>query len=481
MRRASERRPDGGRIDTPRMNSYDGVYSASFRYPPFSLDKLLQQQGWQIPEDMLTMGACRSPFNLKRYAMLDDGWEIVPAVTDPFDARSEEAKVYTDFVNWCFGNIVAENDVHQDFRAVLFDVLRANWDGFRVSEIGYRYLEDGPYAGKWGYDGFYTKHAKQIGFDIDKRTSQVRYITSYAPGAAVGSGPQTVGGGYDFQVPPERCLIYTFAPDANLPHGNGDWRGCYKHWWSLDNINRFWVKALERWGSPVLIASAPSSGLADAAKALDNIRDGASGAIPDNVKAQIVSAAAGVFDGYRMASMWHEQQIAKNIQHNTLSSSEGQRVGSMALGEVHQDSGQIVYSYGKTDLEIAAQQQIILRLCRYNFAGFDESLCPRLSLGGDDIDDVYTVMQAFDLAITDGVISKRAKFIRERLGWPPMDQAEEAMIEQEAKAEQEAQQQLADTRNSGKVGAMNPGEAARALDILTRAITARMVQEAEAA
>ena len=69
----------------------------------------------------------------------------------------------------------------QDFRGVLFELLRAGWDGFKVCEIGYRYLQDGPYRGRIGYDGFYAKPAKQIDFALNPMTLQVEYLTSYTP------------------------------------------------------------------------------------------------------------------------------------------------------------------------------------------------------------------------------------------------------------------------------------------------------------
>jgi Protein of unknown function (DUF935) len=486
-RPAAERKNGGdtnGNITTPRMAAYDGIYSSSYRFAGFTPDKLLSQKGWDVPEDMLNMAACRAPFNLKRYSILSQDWEIVPAVTDPFDTRNEQATYYAGFVRWCLTNIESPSGMEQDFRNVLFEMLRACWDGFRVSEIGYEYLEDGPYQGLLGYNGFYAKHSKQIGFEIDPRTGSVLHITSYTPGTvAFGPGQQmTVPGGYDFDVPVERCALYTYNGDANLPFGMGDWRACYKHSWSLDNINRFWIKALERWGGPVLIAQGSAGGnLADVASTLDNIRDGGSAVLPDNVKFQLVQAATGVFDGYRMAAMWHEQQIAKNIQSNTLSTGEGARVGSMALGEVHQDTGETVYDYIRRGVEGVVNTQIIRRLCRLNFADFDMALCPRLVLGGQDEGDRLATMQMYDIAIKDGVVSKTAKFIREDLGMPPLDPEEQKQLEQEAQAAQEAQQQLADAKLSGRATAMNDHETARALDILTRAISARMQTERIAA
>ncbi len=197
------------------------------------------------------------------------------------------------------------------------------------------------------------------------------------------------------------------------------------------------------------------------------------------MKIQLAQAATGVFDGFRLAAMWHEQEIAQNIQSNTLTTGAGQN--SLALGEVHQDSGQTVYDFLSRDLEGVVNTQIIARLCAINIADFDPTLCPRLVLGNDENADRLNLAKMFDLLIKDGVVWKRAKFVREELGLPPMDEDEQQQLDLEAKAQQEAQKQLADARNSGKTKALGPQDSARALDILTRAITAQMQQENNAA
>ena len=133
------------------MGSYDGIFVNSYRYAPFNPDRLTAQKGFDAADNMMTYAACRANFNLKRYAVLAQGWQIVPAVTDPLgDTRHAQAKAYSDFAAWCLNNIASEAGVIQDFRSVLFELLRAAWDGFKVSEIGYRYLDAGPYQGPPG-------------------------------------------------------------------------------------------------------------------------------------------------------------------------------------------------------------------------------------------------------------------------------------------------------------------------------------------
>lgn len=473
----------------PRMRSYDGIFRSAFRYPPYQLDKVLQKQGWQVAEDELNLSACRAPFNLKRYAALADGWEVVPAVTDPYDSRAEEAKAYADFTTYCFNNIVSPAGLPQDFRAVLFELQRALWEGFRVSEIGYRDLDDGPYAGRWGYDGFYAKHAKQIGFDIDPMTSQVLTITSYTPGGSALSLPGGAGmassipGGYDFQVPVERCVLWTHNPEANLPFGDGDWRPCYPHFAMLSPLMKFWGVALERFGSPFIITQAPSEADFNAIiTTLQEIRNGGDGVLPDTIKYIVEQASQGVFDGFQKACDWHTKEIRMAVLHSTLTTSEGEHGATSAGSDVHKEITEIVVEAARRELEGVVNSQIIRRLMRANFAGFDESLLPCLSLGKDAPEDILKLAQAFDLLVQDGIVWKRAKFVRERLGMPPLDPEEQKGLQEEEEAGQEAQERLADLKATNQAPAkMSQYDDERAIARLTRAVLAQREREKQVA
>src|SRR5262249_23062055 len=152
----------------------------------------------------------------------------------------------------------------------------AGWTGNRLAEIQWRYQEEGRLAGKHGFQGFWVKPNRQIGFDVDPRTLAIKNVTSYTP-----------QGGYDFDIPVEKCLWYAHNLTNNNRKGVGAWRACYNHWFRLDANLKFWALALERWGAPVLImiypASAPSE-MQAAQQAANSIRQGSPPVIPDNVK-----------------------------------------------------------------------------------------------------------------------------------------------------------------------------------------------------
>ena len=451
-------------LDRPRIGAYNGVFAPSFRYPNFSLDATLAQKGYQFVEDMLQMAACRAPFNLKRYAVLQDGWSVQAAVTDPDAPDHAAAQELADAVTHALENIRdVDTDLTQDLRSVLFDMMTGAWTGNRLAEIGWEYQADGQLAGKHGFGGFWVKPNKQIGFDVDTKTLAVRNITSYTP-----------GGGYDFDIPVEKCLWYVHNQSASDPQGVGDWRACYKHWWRLDASLTFWAQALERWGAPVLIATFPAGSKVDmdvAEHSLDSIRAGSSAIVPDNMRYELVTAPRSVFVGMERAAIWDTQQIALNINSNILTTSAGQN--SLALGKVHQESGATVYDALSRDIEQAFTQQVIRRFVRYNYSPKALDICPVLRLRKQPEGNLLQIAQMLQILMQGGNMPGRSKIVRQQLGLPPLDPEEERMLEAEQKAADEAQQQVADGRCSGKLAAMTQADAERAVDLLTRAIYAR--------
>jgi hypothetical protein len=445
------------------------------------LDELTAEIGIEIGDRMMTMAACAAPFQLKQFSLQAEGCEIVPAVKDPMDTRSGPAQEYCDFVTWALENIETPQGEAQDLSTVVFQLSRGMWEGFRVADVVLRYLEDGPYAGLYGFETFADKECKQIGIDIDPYTNNLLHLTSYTPGGSGLPGDplalrSVVPGGYDFTVPVDRCLIWTYLPQANIFNTYGNWRQCYKHWFRLDNMMRFWAKALERWGAPTFLAKVDTTNpmmMADVQGYLEEIRQGAAPVIPKGVDVDLLTTQSTMFDAFRLSCEWDEGQIAKLILGNVLTTGTTGGTNTNALGKVHQGTEQTVCNFARRSIEKAFKRQVIHRCLKYNFAGYDPALCPSLSLGGEEEIDTYNMMQAFDLAIADGVVWKGARFIRERLGFPPMGPDEEKGIAEEQAAQQEAQQQMADARNSGRAQKQSDFSLRRNLAILTRAILAR--------
>src|SRR5689334_21992976 len=105
----------------PLLGAWDSIFAQSFRLAPYSPDLLTTQKGYDLYDQMLTMAACRAPFNLKRYAVLAKGWRVLPHERgcDPLSADHGSAHELADFVQGLLEEItLPETDQTQDFRRI---------------------------------------------------------------------------------------------------------------------------------------------------------------------------------------------------------------------------------------------------------------------------------------------------------------------------------------------------------------------------
>jgi phage gp29-like protein len=396
------------------MLSWESVFLRNFRLAPYSPDSLIMSRGWDILSNMLTMSAVRAPTNVKKFAILHKDWKIIPKILDRNDPDYDTSKEIADFCTFALGEILDDGDVIQDFRTVLQQVSDAFHYGFSLHEIVWRTIPSGRYKGRWGLKKFAQKENKQIGFDLDEYTLGIRNITSY-----------TAMGGYQTDIPVEKCLIYTYNPSDGLPYGNGDARANYKHWWVLDTLMKVWAIAVERFGGPLIVARVPvgdQQAMSLVATQLDAIRQGASAVLPNNIDYELHQLQAGSLTGFMDAAAWHAAQITSNILLQQLTTNPGSGQGSYALGAIHQNTQEYALGHARRDIENVVHSQILRRLVRYNYGDANMHLTPQFSLGIWDNDDRAVLANLYTELVTANVLSPRENFIRDTLDLPPIDE-----------------------------------------------------------
>lgn len=392
------------------LGHYDDFTASSMAVPAWNPSAFINTRGWQTLEEMLSMGPVRSSLNIIRDAVLYKGWRIVPAITDKARAEYTQAAQMADALNHCLCNIRDEHGNHQDFRMVLWELMHAIHTGFRITEMHWRVLEDeGIYSGMDGWATFAAKPCKQIGFRVDPSTM--------APVSIVG---QTMTRGYT-GAPIEKVLRYTFAPSDGLPHGNGIGRVVYKHSWSLDFLYKFWNIALELFGTPFIMAKAPEAAISLARKILKEIRQGAPGVLPDDVDAELLEMKGGGAAAFKAAAEHHASQIHVSYLYAALTSGEGQRVGSMALGKVHENTQEYGLGGRRSDLESVINNQMIARWVRFNYGQEAMPLAPVFRLGSWDESDVARLANAFAALVDRKMLHPGEPQIRRRMGLDPLE------------------------------------------------------------
>jgi hypothetical protein len=409
---------------TPLMGAYDSIYAQSFKYAQYNPDLLTAQKGFDEFDKMLTLAACHTPFEVKRNAVLSKDWEVKPCINDPNHPDFKIAEEYAEFCAYCLRNIVnPDSDNVQSFRSVIYEMLRACWDGFHVTEIEWRYLSGGPYKGKWGFRYFASKPAKQIGFDLDLYTLATANIMPYTPLT-----------GYEPPKPLEKVLLYTYRPQHGLPYGMGDARACYKHYWILDSLMKFWSIAAERFGGPVLVVKYPAGdtvALKNAQIAVNSIRQGSAAILPDNVQYELVNIDAKTLEAFKVKADWHLSQISQNILGNTLTTREGERSGSLALGQVHNQTQDYGLNFIRKDVEEVITNQLFRRLIRYNFGEDQLDLTPLFTLGDYKDLNIAVLTQLFTMLIQTGNMPARSPEVRKACGLPPESPEEAQLFEQQ--------------------------------------------------
>jgi len=417
------------------LGAYDGYLAQSFKIPPFNPDIFIASKGYDVLDHQTTLIAASSPLDISRSAILFKGWKWVPAITDQHDPRYAQAALFADDLTYACENIVDPEDNVQDFREVIWEIGYAIHTGFRVTHTKWRYMgENDPPArrGKLGFEFFAAKPCKQIGFDLDPRTLQVRNITSYTPQE-----------GYDFFIPVEACLRYTYNSRDSLPFGNGLGRKIYKHTWSIEFLYKFWNIALEVFGSPFILGKAAPNAIALARQVIAQIRQGAPAVLPTGVEAQLIQVATGGLSAFYQAIQDHREECARAYLGATLTTGTTGGTNTNALGNVHQDTQDYGLGRVRADIEGVFSRQLARRFVRYNYGRQYAELAPRLSLGDWDAVDMANVAKSYKDLIDRNVVHEGEPVLRERLKLPaaPPDLAAELETRRRAKtagAEQSA-------------------------------------------
>ncbi len=135
---------------------------------------------------------------------------------------------------------------------------------------------------------------------------------------------------------------------------------------------KWWNIYLETYGAPTRIGKYPAGATSaskqeDLRRVLRDIVNNTAITIPDDMNIEFMAAAGAA--GFEEAVEYHDRQIVKAILGQTLTTDEGRRVGSLALGNVHQETMEDYVTFLRRDLaESVIGEQIIRRLVDFNFA-----------------------------------------------------------------------------------------------------------------
>ena len=165
----------------------------------------------------------------KQYAVIAPGWEIQPARYEK-DQEKQAAQEIADFI------IQNLNDMDGSFNSKLIEMLSALIYGYSVAEKVFWLIDYGRFAGKVGLKDL--KFRNPEGFDFHTEP----FANLYPEGVLQAQRP----------LPAEKFLIYSYRKKWSNIYGDSDLRECYKSFWAEDNLIKFMMITLERYGEPNL-------------------------------------------------------------------------------------------------------------------------------------------------------------------------------------------------------------------------------------
>ncbi len=387
-------------------------------YWPLVTDDLIVVKGNAVYAKMRHDADVKSALHVKSCGVLSKGWEITCGIgegDDGYEAASEQS----NFVADCFNNMPGSLD--KILKEILYDGLLY---GTGIAEKNWALRGDG----RLGFASIKPKDPTYYYCDLDDFSNL--------------TGLWIRGLGGDIQLDPAKFARFTYQSERGQPWGMSDLRAAYKYWWAKDKVTQFWLIFLEKYGSPTAIGKYPRGtpkALQDQLlTVLNSIQQETAITIPDDQVVELLTVAGSGITGYQECLGWLGKQIAKAILGQTLTSDEGTRVGSLALGKVHQDVLDLYIKELKRQLEEFVDEELVRPLVDLNFA---ERYYPNFVLMLDDTDIAELSEVFYRLAQVDIVDAEIDRpMIWERLGFPARTQEQEAMVE-ERKAE--AQNNLA--------------------------------------
>jgi len=140
---------------------------------------------------------------------------------------------------------------------------------------------------------------------------------------------------------PRKFLVLRFQNDARYPYGRGLCHHAYWYYFFKKNALKFWAIFNERFGSPTAVARVGQGIGPDDRRELGELLAGLHGeagvVVPDAVQLSLLEAArSGEGATFRTFLDWCNDEMSKIVLGATLTSSEGRRSGSLALGRVHE-------------------------------------------------------------------------------------------------------------------------------------------------
>lgn len=279
-----------------------------------------------------------STLQTRKNALLACGWKMVAAGDSP------ELQAQARFVEETLRAV-------PDLDSVLFQLLDALAKGFSVGEVIWKV---DPGTGRTTVSAIHPRFQGRFAFDD---SGALYHLTDEAP-ASPRSTPELLRGGglnrlvprpgepavYSVaarRMPSRKFLHFAFQPVFGSPYGTSLCARAYWYYWFKKTTLKCWSVFNEKYGAPTAVArygtGTTESEQQRLAEVMETLHSNAGILVPEGVSLELLEARrSSASNTYRDFADWCNDEISKLVLGQTLTTSEGRRSGSLALGRVHE-------------------------------------------------------------------------------------------------------------------------------------------------
>jgi phage gp29-like protein len=381
-------------------------YDASSYYSwPMVTDDLLTAKGGalKVYRAMRSDPMVKDALTIRVGGLFRRGWKLIPGAEQGernYDRAIEQAK----FVKWVF------DDMHGSVDDFVKETAKdAICYGSGIPELVWRLLDNGPYAGNLAYKAIKPKAPWAFYAEMDDYGNQTGLV-------------QQVDGAI-IHCDLSKFAILRFETEHGNPAGVSELRGAYRFYYIKDKMTQYWSIFEEKYGSPTAKGSykrgLPTVDQEKLRSVLDSIQQETAIVLPDDVTVELMEAArSGDTSGFERFIAYCDKQMAICLLGQTLTTGEGNRSGSFALGSIHADQQDIIINDTRRMVEQWMDESIIRPLIYYNFS---EPYYPNFSLPLDEKNIAALAQPMFQL-VSCGIVDARESCARDILGLPEREE-----------------------------------------------------------
>ena len=388
--KSDKKKPDMREISTQTSL----LYASSIPLISYNPDDLIQKKGLLIYKKMREDDQIKAVLTMKKYAVLANPWTMISASSDSQD--KEIAGYIKDQLDGMEGN----------FEDCLMNVLTAMDYGFSITEVVYKIIEKGKWAGKVGLKKLATREPFNYDFDLDEHGN-------LKPEGIVFQGNQ--------RYPQDKFIIFAYNKEFSNWYGRSDLRSAYRSWWSKEVLIRFHNMYMERFGMPTTVG-AYKKGLAPEEvtklrNILENLQAKYSITIPDEITISLLKSEGGEV-GFHTAIEMHNKFIARSILVPDLLGYTEHAGGAYALGKKQFDVFLWILKKLSRDIEEnIVGEQLVKKLVDYNW---NVDKYPQFQFQAITEEDTEAKARIIRLGVDGGFINPEEPWVRQYLNLPQL-------------------------------------------------------------